>query len=332
MIRVAAFARIPETIESLGADPAVVCAAAGLDLKIFGDPENQITYRAASHLYRVCTQETACPHFGLLVGSRAGLEGLGFVGLLARYAPDVRTAVHNLVSYLRLRMHGATATVEETGKVATFGYEIHAPGAEATDQIADGSLAMMLNMMVTLCGRDFRPVEVRFEHRKPDNLVPYNRFFQAPLHFEMDENALVFACSHLDRTLPAVDPELTRLLRDTVRKLEAQAGDDLPEQVRSVLRTALLVDQGHIEQVAAMLGVHSRTLHRRLAEYGTNFRGIVDEVRYEIARQMLEDTRFDVAHIAGVLDYADTSAFARAFRRWSGSTPSHWRAGLEEPD
>ena len=71
--------------------------------------------------------------------------------------------------------------------------------------------------------------------------------------------------------------------------------------------------------------MHSRTLHRRLAARGTNFRALADECRYAIARQMLEDTDSDVGHIADLLDYADTSAFARAFRRWSGTTPSRWR-------
>lgn len=71
--------------------------------------------------------------------------------------------------------------------------------------------------------------------------------------------------------------------------------------------------------------MHGRTLHRRLAASGTNFRALVDECRYEIARQMLDDTDCDVSHVAYMLDYADTSAFARAFRRWSGTTPSLWR-------
>jgi AraC-like DNA-binding protein len=66
-------------------------------------------------------------------------------------------------------------------------------------------------------------------------------------------------------------------------------------------------------------------MHRRLAASGTNFRALVDECRYEIARQMLEGTDAGVGRIADMLDYADTSAFARAFRRWSGTTPAQWR-------
>jgi AraC-like DNA-binding protein len=76
--------------------------------------------------------------------------------------------------------------------------------------------------------------------------------------------------------------------------------------------------------------MHSRTLHRHLAESGTNFRALVDESRYEIARQMLDDTDRDVGQIACMLDYADTSAFARAFRRWSGTTPSGWRTRAQQ--
>ena len=71
--------------------------------------------------------------------------------------------------------------------------------------------------------------------------------------------------------------------------------------------------------------MHGRTLHRRLAACGTNFRSLVDECRYAIARQMVEDTDSEVAQVADLLDYADTSAFARAFRRWSGTTPAQWR-------
>jgi AraC-like DNA-binding protein len=67
-------------------------------------------------------------------------------------------------------------------------------------------------------------------------------------------------------------------------------------------------------------------LSRRLSACGTSFQSLVDEGRFEIARQMLENTDADIQRIAVMLEYADASAFARAFRRWSGTTPSRWRA------
>jgi hypothetical protein len=69
-----------------------------------------------------------------------------------------------------------------------------------------------------------------------------------------------------------------------------------------------------------------RTLNRRLAACGTTFQTLVEEARFGLARQLLEDTDLPLAQIAATLGYADASAFSRAFRRWSGTAPSRWRA------
>jgi AraC-like DNA-binding protein len=322
---VAAISQIPVVLRSLGADPAEVCAAAGVDLAIFDDPANLISFRDASRLFRVCTERTGCSHFGVLQGQKSGLETVGLVGLLVKYSPDVRTALRTLERYMHLHIRGAVTTLEEGDKLAVLSYEIYALGAEATDQIADAALGTMFNILLALCGPHWKPIEIRFEHRRPAEMAPFHRLFQAPLRFDMEQNAVVFAASWLNRSLPAVEPELSRLLQDRIQTLEAHYRDDFPEQVRGILRTALLADQGSADQVATLLSMHSRTLHRRLTESGTNFRTLVDECRYEIARQMLEDTDASVGHIASILDYAGTSPFVRAFRRWSGTTPSRWR-------
>jgi len=108
--------------------------------------------------------------------------------------------------------------------------------------------------------------------------------------------------------------------------LDVRYGNDFPEQVKSVLRTALVTGDASADRVGALFSMHSRTLNRRLNAFGTGFRELVDEGRFAIARQMLEDSAMEVSQIAALLDYADASAFARAFRRWSGTTPTRWRA------
>jgi len=326
-----AISHIPEVLRELGADPAEVCAAAGFDFTLFDDPTSVVTYREASHLFQVCTERTGCAHFGLLKGQKSGLDGLGLIGLLAQHSPDVRTALRSIVSYVHLHIQGAATILEESGKFAIFSYEICDPRAEATDQLADAALGRMFNIMVALCGPRWKPVAVRFAHRRPSELAPFQRFFQAPLSFDMSDNSLVFAASWLSHPLPAVEPELSRLLQDHVAALEAQYRAEFPETVRSLLMTGVLTDHGSAEQVAKLLSMHSRTLHRRLAASGTHFRALADECRYAIARQMLEDTDSDVGHVADLLDYADTSAFARAFRRWTGTTPSRWRTRGRRP-
>jgi AraC-like DNA-binding protein len=121
------------------------------------------------------------------------------------------------------------------------------------------------------------------------------------------------------------DPDLQRLLQRHIDALDLRFGDDFPGQVRSVLRTALLTHRARSDQVAELFSMHSRTLRRRLNGFGTSYQELLDEGRFEIAMHMLQDTRHEVSQIAKALDYADASAFTRAFRRWSGTTPSQWR-------
>jgi AraC-like DNA-binding protein len=109
-----------------------------------------------------------------------------------------------------------------------------------------------------------------------------------------------------------------------VRYLHLHA-EEYPLQVRSVLRTALMTRHAKADQVAALFSMHSRTLHRRLDAFGTGLQQLLDEGRFEIARQLLEDTSMDVSQVAAALDYADASAFGRALRRWAGTSPAHWR-------
>ena len=300
-------------------------ADAGLDLQLLDDPDNLIPYAARSRLLSRCVTTTGCEHFGLLLGQRGSLSSLGLVGFLVQHSPDVGTALRKLVRYLHLHVRGAAPTLSAHGNLAMLGYEIHEPQVEATDQIGDGAIAVEFNIMRSLCGPDWKPIEVLLAHRKPEDVAPFRRFFGAPLRFDAEQNAVVFSATWLTHRVSGADPELHRLLQKQIDALDAKYRDDFPEQIRSVLRSALLTGHGTADQVAALFSMHSRTLNRRLTAFGTSFQELANEGRFEIARQMLEDTAMQVREIAVSLDYADASAFTRAFRRWSGATPAVWR-------
>jgi AraC-like DNA-binding protein len=269
---------------------------------------------------------TGCEHFGLLLGQRGSLASFGLVGFLVQHSPDVGTALRNLVRYLHLHVRGAAPTLSSQGTLAMLGYQIYEPQVEATDQLGDGAMAVGFNILRALCGPDWKPSEVLLAHRKPKDVGPFRRFFGAPLRFDAEQNALVFSAAWLTRRVSGAEPELRRLLQKQIDALDARYRDDFPEQVRSALRPALLTGHGKADQVAALFSMHSRTLNRRLNAFGTNFQALVDAGRFEIARQLLEDSAMEVSQIAASLDYADASAFTRAFRRWSGTTPAVWRA------
>ncbi len=326
MLRIGATIGLPAVLQGLGAKPAQLLVEVGLDLSLFDNPDNLLSFSARGSLLEHCVARTGCEHLGLLVGQRSSLQSLGLAGSLVKYSPDVGTALRSLVRFFHHHTRGATATLTVDGQLAYFGYQIDQQGTKGMDQVGDGALAVMLNIMQSLCGPGWKPSQVTLAHRKPDNVEPFRQFFHAPLFFDAEQNALVFLAEWLTYRLPADDPELRRQLTEQIRAIEAHHRDSFAEQVRSVLRTALLTDRAGADHIASLFSIHRRTLNRRLNEDGIRFKDLVEEQRYEIARQALLDTDLHVGDVAALLGYADASAFTRAFRRWSGAAPAEWRS------
>jgi AraC-like DNA-binding protein len=109
------------------------------------------------------------------------------------------------------------------------------------------------------------------------------------------------------------------------RQVAAAERRSLVNDLKRVLRVEMLRGATSASHVAQILKLHRRTLNRRLSDCGTSFQQLLDEVRYDSARHLLHLTRMPLAHIAASLGYAEASAFTRAFRRWSGTTPTQFR-------
>lgn len=325
-VRIGGVQAIVDVLRTLGVDPSEVLNEAGIDPRLLDDADNVIPYRARSRLLVRGATRTGCQHLGLLVGQSMNLPSLGLVGLLTKSSPDVGTALQSLTRSLHLHSKGAAMELTVDGAYAVLSYQALEPSAEGTDQTGDAAVAMMLNVMRSLCGPRFRPVEVWFAHRVPRDVQPFRLCFSAPLRFDADEYAMVFSQDWLQARVRDADAQLQTLLRKHIDALEARHGDDFPAQVRSVLRSALLTGHCSEDQVAALFSLHIRTLSRRLEASGTGFHQLVDEGRFEIARQLLDDTSLQIGQIAASLGYARASTFTRAFHRWSGTTPSLWRA------
>jgi len=127
-----------------------------------------------------------------------------------------------------------------------------------------------------------------------------------------------------DRPVPGADPKIRRALE---AKIEAATAGDLIVRLHRALRLLLLNGDSSGDDVAQQLALHRRTLNRRLRAQGTTFQKVLDGVRWEVARQLLGSTNILLDDVASATGYADTSAFVRAFHRWSGTTPARWRDG-----
>jgi AraC-like DNA-binding protein len=325
IVRLATLLPVPVILRERGVDAAAVLTRVGLDLAQFDDAENQMPFRTAGLLLQRCAEASGCGHFGLLVGQRSSVAALGRLGNLMRQSPTVYAALRSLILHLHLQNRGGVPTHTIAGDSASVGYAIYQPDMPGTAQVHDLVAAMSYNILRSLCGAKWSARAVTFSHAAPADARPYRRFFQAPLQFDAGATAIVFAKKWLDHALPGTDATLHRLLQRSLAE-ESTRLSDLVERVRVALRTMIPTGRATETSIAQILEIPSRTLRRQLMAHGTNFRRLAKETRYEIARQLLTDTGMAIAEIAAVLEYADASAFTRAFRTWTNSSPAAWRA------
>jgi AraC-like DNA-binding protein len=325
-IRVAPALALIKVVVDLGLDPAPILAEAGWSPALLDDPDNPVPFAALGRLVAVAASLTGCEHFGLLVGQKAGPAAIGAVGFAARHAPDVRSALRLLIQHVGHHDRGAVATFTEHGTIATLGYRICHPALPGGDHITDGSLAICFQLMQSLCGPHWRPLETSFTHRRPADPRPYHAQFGERVRFDAEQSTLSFAAHWLDGKIADADPELQRLLLRMVGDKVATREGDLRDEVRHVLTGMIGRGDANQASVARTFGLSSSTLHRRLAALGTSFQDLLDEVRCEIACRLLADSAVPVSQVAIMLDYSEASAFTRSFKRRLGCGPAAWRA------
>jgi len=328
--RVGGLVVIPGLLREMGVDPTVILPRAGVGTSALGHVENRIPYVSMGRLFHECALATGCFHFGLLAYQRVRLSHLGIPGELMRYSATLRAGLQKFVEYQHLNNQGmATFLLEDQG-IASLGCAVFQSGAEFVDQIYDAFLAVACNVMRELWGSRWAAEEVQFARTRPVDVGAYRRYFRAPCRFDCERTAIFFPTALLDRPMPEGNPE-------RLRRLEQEAlifgKDELLSRLRRALRILLLSGRSSAQEVAALLFLNRRTLDRRLHDHGTNFQRVLDEIRFETACQLLDNTQLPLTDIAASLGYSESSAFTRAFRRWSGDAPSRrrrtkWRESL----
>jgi len=324
-VRIGPIMAVPSVLAELGIAPEPLLAKFDLDLATFNDPEHRVPYRTVARLFHRCVEATACHHFGLLVGSRAGLSSLGVVGYLASSAPNVGTALEILRHVNSVADAGGTVTLDCRENIVSLGYDIVEPGLEHTGQLAAAAIAIGFNILRSLCGPQWQPHDVQFSFAAPRALAPFRKVFGLAPRFDQERSAIAFQARWLANPPPGADPILHRMMKERIEELLAGDADDVVGRVRRLLRATVTTRRSSIDDAATTLRISTRTLKRRLAAAGTTFQQLRDEVQFELACQLLRNTTIPAGQIASIVGYSESSAFNRAFRRWAGVPPAEWR-------
>lgn len=311
-----------------GVDPVRILAECGLPPGAFDEPDLRIAFRAAACLVQRGAWAARRPDFGLLMGQRLDFADLGLLGLLVQRAPTVGGALDSLVRFFHLQDRGSVAYLSRPEpRLAALGYAIYEADTPGIGLAYDMVIAMAMTTLRGLCGPAFRAAQVQLAHTAPADMAPYRRFFGAPVVFDAPHCEVRFESRWLAAANAGAgaDAIAHALARGVAHDVAHGAERRLTETVRGVVRTLVMSASLSGPGVAAALGLHERTLRRRLVAEGASLLELIAEARFDVARQLLQETRLPLADIADALGYAETSNFVRAFRGWTGCTPGRWR-------
>ncbi len=294
----------------LGVEPARLAVAAALDPA----PRRWMTCAQLLSLHEGAARLSGDDAFGLHLAEELSLESFGAMGRGVATAATFGEAMGHAVRHLRGWTNGAEISLRPAGAAVRLEYRMREPTLPSRHD-AEATLGMFL-VFARMAGIRDAPREVAFAHRRPARTTEHDRLFAAPVRFESAVDSLLFDRSWLDCRLPAMNAA------DLTPESAATPPLTLPARVAIEAATILAAGECGLGVVARRLAMSERTLQRRLSDHGTSFESVVDDLRRQLALQYLNGREHTVGEMASRLGFAHRSPFIRAFRRWTGTTPS----------
>ena len=329
MISLTAATGLADAIEAGGAGVERVLRAFHLERERLVNPHGFMPTADFAALLEEAAAATGDDCFGLHFGARFDSRDIGPLAYVILHSPSIGMAIANAARYLRLHNQGAHVAYVREPPVAYLQHVLIGVPAELRRQHAEYSLAVALRTIRLMAGSTWSPLEVQFEHKAPADTAEHVRVFGAPVTFGCAAGAFMVDLDFAERQVPAADgrlyPILTRFLDDMLMAMPPE--DTFLTSLRRAIGEALRRGKPDLREVAGVMALGTRTLQRRLAEAGVDFTTLVDDTRHRLALRYLADPRNTLTEIAYLLGYSQASAFNRAFRRWTCTTPLQYRRG-----
>jgi len=325
MIRAGSLEGYRNLVFELGHDPDPLLRRAGLDPATLDEPDQLIATSAYRRALNIAADACGQPHFGLLLSQRQTFEKLGAVGYLVRHAPNLATSIDRLIRFFKTHDAGSMTGIEVADGVALWTHRLSGVDDESAIQQTELAMGLACRFVRSALAEQWCPDRALFEHAAPRDTAIFSRVFRCPVHFDQPITAMEFPAAVLGMPLRSSDPGLFEVLQRHVEQLDAGVAEDFPARVRTTIQGNIEAGPVRLEAVAALLGISRHGLQSKLRAAGTTFQAQLDDVRFELGRRYLRETRMPIAEIAAILGYAEPAVFTRAFTRRSGQTPRRWR-------
>lgn len=293
-------------------------SAGDLDL-----PGFMVSHVEAVELIRRVLRVLDDPQLGLDLGGRSKITDRGALALGLLAAATLGDAIALTLQFPRSAGHLLSISEDRSNNQHALTAEPLQGEHDLMPFLVDLTFAGMVRVRRQVASEYYSPTLVELVRERPANAAAYTRYFRGEVRFGCLQNRLVSELSWLDFGLPMANAMSYSLSVQLLEREAEHAGSlsAIGQAVERAIRRALPLPVSPADMAAA-LNLSPRSLRRKLADEGISYSGLVDAGRRSRALELMVNGRRSIAEVATETGFADPRSFRRAFKRWTGVSPS----------
>ena len=290
-------------------------------------PSGRVPLAIYERLFQAGEQLTGDRYFGLRMGAQPYPRSWGLVSHLGVSTPDAITAASALMDYSELQLNFLRFRIRElaAGRICM---EVQHDGVPTLDRhVVEHLFANIAVLASSQMGYKLPELRMHLAHDHADSAAELAGLINATVECGSEAYRIEAAPEFLEQQALYGEEDLYRITEELARErlMELRGADRFLNKVRETVLQQLPGGLPKIDDVAASLDLSARTLQRRLQERNLRYQQVLDEVRSELALQLIRDASLSLNEVAEYLGFNDQSAMQHAFRRWQGMTPGQYR-------
>ena len=321
-----------KVIKSYGIDPLDLFQAAHIDMDKVECAGCRISNRSVDRLWELITRSIKDPCMGLRMAEHWHPSYLNALGYSWLASSTLLEALNRLVRYIHIVTETIELELDESEGELDLIINYNSTVGEFP-QRSDAKLAVFMAMCRANFGDELRPVRVSFKHAPPTCAEQYHDFFNSLVLFNQPLNIITFNLKDTSQKLTGANPYLAEINDKVVIKyISRLKKSDIIERTKTIIADNLSSGNVSNKMVAKKLFMSVRSFQRALEKTNVTYRGILAEIRQELAEGYINNPAIELQEVAYLLGFTEYSVFSRAFKQWTGTSPAQVRALLPQPD
>jgi len=303
------------------------CKKLNINLDALTSAHDRISETAFGGLMHMVRMHSNIPNLGLLIGKRLLPSALGQFWFNLMTTDNEQEIINCSKKYQHQLSNSLSFDIKQDADNYTISIGTNMPHSLTNDFIMDIVMANAHHNTRRILGNnELRAEACHFSRAVPDNIDKYKETFDCPVSFGQGANTIVVPIKYLDRKSLSRNKQIDEITQYEHQHIAASSEEqNLTRLVKEQILNLLPTGDISMTAIAHSFNTSERTLLRRLKAEGYTFLALVDQIRKRLAKHYIEKTEFSFQEITLALGFKDSSTYYRAFKRWYGQTPRHFK-------